>query len=97
MPYTRALMEAKKRYYARNKDKIKAKSREYQKEHYKLNADSIREKNLNRYHKNADSIREKNLNRYYFKQQLKYYCLDDFPPQEPENVVNTNNIAIPCF
>lgn len=96
MPYTRALMEAKKRYYARNKDKIKAKSREYQKEHYKLNADSIREKNLNRYHKNADSIREKNLNRYYFKQYLKI-MLEDEEPNKPENVVNTNNIAIPCF
>jgi UDP:flavonoid glycosyltransferase YjiC (YdhE family) len=76
-------MEAKKRYYAKNKDKIKAKSREYQRIQYKLNADSIREKNLKHYHKNADIIKEKNLNRYYFKQELKYYLFDDIPPCSP--------------
>jgi len=77
MTNNRALIEAKKRYYARNKDKIKAKARIYQKERYKTQSDVIKDKNLNRYH---------------YKQYLKI-MLEDEPPKEPENAVNTSNIA----
>jgi hypothetical protein len=67
MAYTKSQAMADKRYKQKNREKINLKHREYSKNHY---------------YKNADSIREKNLNRYHFKQQLKI-LLDDVPTPPP--------------
>jgi len=68
-------MEAKKRYYAKNRDKINEKAKKRSKEYYK---------------KNADKINEKNKNYYEYKQFHKKFLLEDdvktSVPQTPQLV-----------
>ena len=64
MTNNKAVMEAKKRYYAKNRDKINNKNIIYSREHYA---------------KNKAVISDRNLNNYHYKQFLKIMLEEDVP------------------
>lgn len=61
---SKAITDAKKRYYVKNREKIIAKNSSYNKENYT---------------KNQSKICERNLNNYHYKQFLKIMLEEDVP------------------